>query len=118
MGFTTGLLGGFTLTTTLIYLSLNIHTHNRIHQAALLQQQALNLNNIVDPLPPAPPVPSRAIQAGLWDTAKDRWNHELESNIKKLYSTDWGAVRDRVEIGAGRVWRRLGGCGEEWWRRR
>lgn len=109
MGFTTGLLGGFTLTTTLIYLSLNIHSHNRIQQAGLLQQQALILNNIVNPLPPTPPVTSRTLQGGLWDTAKNRWNHELENNVRKLYNTDWAAVRDKIETGAGRLWRRLEG---------
>ncbi|KAK5724682.1 hypothetical protein LTR15_004729 [Elasticomyces elasticus] len=107
MGFTTGLLGGFTLTTALIHISLSIHARNRVTQSARLHQQSLLLNQIVDgPPQPLPPSSPREVQAGLFETVKDRWNAELEGNVKKLQSTDWDGVRNQMEEGVSRVWRR------------
>lgn len=106
-------LGGITLTTTLLYLSLNLHTRNRVHQAALLHQQSLLLTNIVEPRPPLPPPTSREVRTGIWESAKDRWNAELEGGVRKLQRTDWGDVRDRMEEGVGRVWRRAFAGAEE-----
>ena len=94
------------MTTTVLYLSLSLHTRNRIYQSTLIHQQALILNNVVEPQPPPPAPPSREVRAGLWESAKDGWNGELERNIKKLYATDWHAVRDQMEEGVSRVWRR------------
>ncbi|TKA64569.1 hypothetical protein B0A55_10453 [Friedmanniomyces simplex] len=114
MGFTTGLLGGFTLTTALIHLSLSIHARNRVAQSASLHQQSLVLNQLVDgPSLPLPPSAPRAVQAGVWETAKDRWNAELEGNVKKLQSTDWNGVRDQMEEGVSRLWRRAFQKGRE-----
>ncbi|KAK3671919.1 hypothetical protein LTR78_008285 [Recurvomyces mirabilis] len=106
MGFTTGLLGGFTLTTTLIYLSITLHTRNRIQQAALLHQQSFVLNNLVEPAPASPEPTAREVPAGLWETAKDKWNSELERGVKRIWSTDWDGARDQVEEGVSSVWRR------------
>jgi len=106
MGFTTGLLGGFTLTTTILYLSLSLHARNREHQASLLHQQAFILNQLVEPQPPAPPPIPREVQAGVWETAKDRWNKELEDNVRKLYQIDWDRVRENTEEGVSALWRR------------
>ncbi|GAB1743791.1 hypothetical protein NU219Hw_g710t1 [Hortaea werneckii] len=113
MGFTTGLLGGFTLTSAIVYFSLELHTRNRVHQASLLRQQALILQNTVDPQPALPPPVSREVRGGLWDTAKDRWNAELENNVRKLQTTDWNAVRYRLEENVSSVWRRAFEKGEE-----
>ncbi|KAK5171253.1 uncharacterized protein LTR77_004397 [Saxophila tyrrhenica] len=113
MGFTTGLLGGFTLTTTLLYLSLDLHTRNRVYQSALLHQQSLILTNVVEPLPPSPPPTNREIQAGVLERAKDRWNAELESNVRKLQHVDWSDVRTRMEEGVSSVYRRAFEKGRE-----
>ncbi|KAF2721460.1 hypothetical protein K431DRAFT_247052 [Polychaeton citri CBS 116435] len=106
MGFTTGLLGGFTLTTAVIYLSIEMHTRNRQRQAALLNQQARLLKNVTDPQPPGPPPPAREIPAGLIETAKDRWNARLEEDVRKLQNTDWDGLRESVEESISAVWRR------------
>ncbi|CZT20954.1 uncharacterized protein RCC_06815 [Ramularia collo-cygni] len=106
MGFTTGLLGGFTLTATLLYLSASLHTRNRSYQSVLLRQQSHLLNNIVEPQPALPPPTARVIDAGLWETAKDRWNAELEGNVRKVQEMDWRGVGERVEEGVSRIWRR------------
>ncbi|KXT17082.1 hypothetical protein AC579_4361 [Pseudocercospora musae] len=113
MGFTTGLLGGFTLTATVLYLSINLHTRNRVHQAALLHQQSLLLENIVAPQPPLPPPPNRRVQAGLLETAKDKWNAELERNLKTLQQYDWTAAFERVEESAGNLIRTAFDKGKE-----
>ena len=125
MGFTTGLvitslqhseynlianlipqLGGFTLTTTLLYLSISLHTRNRVYQSSLLHQQSLILNNIVEPLPPLPPPTNREVRAGLSETLKDRWNAQLEKEVKKVQEVDWSVVRERMEEGVSAVYRR------------
>ncbi|CAK4034173.1 hypothetical protein D0869_06403, partial [Lecanosticta acicola] len=113
MGFTTGLLGGFTLTASVIYLSMRLHTQNRVYQSSLLHQQAIVLDNIIAPRPPQPPPTSREVQAGLWETAKDKWNAELESNVKKLQTTDWAAVRERLEENVSTLYQKAFKSGRE-----
>lgn len=97
----------------MIYLSLALHRQNRLLQASLLHQQTFLLSNIVNPLPPGPPSTSREVPAGLWETAKDRWNAELERSVRKLQNTDWDAVRDGMEENVSRVWRRAFEKGRE-----
>ncbi|RMY79920.1 hypothetical protein D0864_08878, partial [Hortaea werneckii] len=80
---------------------------------SLLRQQALILQNTVEPQPAQPPPVSREVRGGLWDTAKDRWNAELENNVRKLQTTDWNAVRYRLEENVSSVWRRAFEKGEE-----
>jgi len=99
-------LGGFTLTTTIIYLSLHLHTTNRVQQAALLHQQSLILNSIVEPQQPLPPPTAREVRAGVLETVKDGWNRELERNVRKVESVDWNGVRDQMEDTVSRLWRR------------
>ncbi|KAF1820066.1 uncharacterized protein K489DRAFT_433548 [Dissoconium aciculare CBS 342.82] len=106
MGFTTGLLGGFTLTASVLYLSAQYHTRNRINQAALIKQQAAVLNNIVDPQPLPPPPPFREVRGGTWETAKDKWNAELENGVRRLQSVDWNAVQDNIEETVSALYRK------------
>ena len=40
----------------------------------------------------------------VFESAKDLWNREIEGAVRKLQYTDWHEVRERIEIGAGRVW--------------
>ncbi|GAB7361585.1 hypothetical protein MBLNU230_g1637t1 [Neophaeotheca triangularis] len=106
MGFTTGMLGGITLTTTLLYLSLNLHARNRLHQSTLLHQQSLVLDRVVSPRATVPQPVSREDRAGLLESAKDRWNAELEANVRKVQGADWGALRERLEEGVAGVFGR------------
>lgn len=99
-------LGGFTLTTTILYLSLNLHARNRLHQSALLHQQAVLLNGIVEPETTQKPQPiDREVRIGLLETAKDRWNAELEKNVRTLQTADWTAARVRLEEKVSGLWR-------------
>jgi altered-inheritance-of-mitochondria protein 5 len=97
-------LGGVTLTTSLLYLTLSIHQRNRAEQALLLRQQSLVLRNIIEPLPPAPEPTARQARVSVFDSAKDMWNREIEAVVRKVQYTDWAEVRDQMERGAGRVW--------------
>lgn len=98
MGFTTGFLGGVTLTFSLAYLSVYVHRSNRTYQSLLLRQQAKLLTSHVDPPEPEYQPPAYRIeQAGLDEQLKDRWNREVESLVRRVQSTDWEALRVRWE---------------------
>ncbi|KAH9876127.1 hypothetical protein J1614_004006 [Plenodomus biglobosus] len=99
MGFTTGFLGGVTLTSAVLYLTISLHTQNRTTQAALLRQQRQVLAEFYEPKKPEPEPAYREVPMGLAEMAKDRWNRELEGLVKKVYETDWRRVRERGEDG-------------------
>lgn len=46
------------------------------------------------------------MKAGLWETAKDKWNAELENNVRKVQRTDWAAVGQNLEESVSGLWRR------------
>lgn len=64
------------------------------------------MNNIVEPQPALPPPVPRSVDAGLWATAKDKWNRELEGGFRKVQEVDWSNVGERMEEGVSRVLRR------------
>lgn len=99
-------IGGITLTTTLLYLSLQYHTSTRAQQSALLRHQHSLLTHIVSPSPPVAPVAARETRAGLAERLKDRWNAELEGNVRKLQRLDWEGVREGVEESVSSLWRK------------
>ncbi|KAI1085342.1 hypothetical protein F5B20DRAFT_140752 [Whalleya microplaca] len=113
MGFTTGFTGGFTLTLSVAYLTVLAHQRHREHQAAILRQQTYLLHELVDPLPPVLP-PTRAElaareRASLVESAKDRWNAELEGAVRWAQTKDWDEVREGVETAVSRLWARASG---------
>ncbi|KAF2185634.1 hypothetical protein K469DRAFT_738933 [Zopfia rhizophila CBS 207.26] len=103
MGFTTGFLGGLTITATTIYLTISLHTSNRLTQRTLLRQQTSVLTNIVSPQPVAPEPVAREVDAGLVEMAKDRWNREVEGVVRRVHGTDWRRVREQWEDRVGNV---------------
>ncbi|KAJ9603478.1 hypothetical protein H2200_012256 [Cladophialophora chaetospira] len=105
MGFTTGFLGGATLTYSLLYLGLYIHRANRSVQKTLLAQQSSLLNSVVEPLPPVPDPPAYEVRrAGLAEELKDRWNREIEKLVRNAQETDWQQVRQDAEHRLARTW--------------
>ncbi|KAJ1326745.1 MICOS complex subunit MIC12 [Microdochium nivale] len=113
MGFTTGFTGGVTLTLGLAYLTVVAHQRNREQQAAILRQQVFLLSGVIDPLPPVLP-PTRTElaaleRANLVESAKDRWNAEIEGAVRWAQNKDWEEVQENVEIGLGRLWTRVTG---------
>jgi altered-inheritance-of-mitochondria protein 5 len=103
MGFTTGFLGGFTLTCATLYFSAAIHTRNRAQQSILLRQQAQVLKGLIEPIPLAPEPIARELPMGLTEMAKDKWNKELEVVVRRVYETDWRRVREGLEDKVGNV---------------
>ncbi|EOO03538.1 hypothetical protein UCRPA7_946 [Phaeoacremonium minimum UCRPA7] len=111
MGFTTGFTGGVTVTLGIAYLTVLAHQRNRERQADILRAQTYVLNNLAQgpasniPLPP----PSRSEQAALAranfvETAKDRWNAEIEGAVRWAQTKDWDEVRDEAEGALSRLW--------------
>ena len=116
MGFTTNLLSGFTLTSTTLYLSLLYHQRARLHQAAILRQQALLLDSLSDPELASELAtiadanysgglregvkPYRLERAPWTERWKDRWNSDLEGAVRYVQGIRWPAVREGIE---GRV---------------
>lgn len=82
-----------------------MHARNRLHQSALLRQQALLVDNVVDPQPLPPPPTNREVRAGLLETAKDRWNAELEREVRMVQRVDWRQVWGRMEEGVSSAYR-------------
>lgn len=100
--------GGVALTLSVTYLSLLAHQRNREHQGALLRAQALQLHQVIDPLPVDLP-PTRAElaaaqRATTLEAAKDRWNHEVERAVRWAQTTDWDDVRASVESKLEGLW--------------
>ncbi|KAG9898471.1 hypothetical protein KCU98_g8070, partial [Aureobasidium melanogenum] len=97
MGFTTGFIGGIALTSSLFYISLNLHERNRLYQSSLLRQQSSLLRNITDPQPKEPSQTARHLVPGLADRLKYRWNTELEAAVRRIQHFDWDQWRKEAE---------------------
>ncbi|KIW51510.1 hypothetical protein PV05_10223 [Exophiala xenobiotica] len=108
MGFTTGFLGGLTLTYSLLYMSLYVHRANRNVQKTLLKQQANLLNSVVEPPPPLPEPPAYEVRkAGLVEELKDHWNSEIEKLVRNVQTTDWAAKREQWESTIAATWNKV-----------
>lgn len=110
MGFTTGFTGGVTLTLSLAYLTVLAHQRNRERQSAMLRAQTDLISGMTDPLPPVHP-PSRSELAfrerqNLIETAKDRWNAEVEGAARWVQTKDWEGVRVGAESAVENLWSR------------
>jgi altered-inheritance-of-mitochondria protein 5 len=109
MGFTTGLLGGATLTYSILYLTLYVHKANRSAQHTLLSQSHMLLNSAVEPLPPLPEPPAYEVRkTSLTEELKDKWNGEIENAVRRLQTTDWDELRSQWERKIGNVFERAG----------
>ncbi|TAQ90199.1 hypothetical protein B7494_g1466 [Chlorociboria aeruginascens] len=107
MGFTTGFTGGVTLTLGIAYVTVLAHERNRQAQALALRSQSRVLQSLIDPTP-LPPPPTRAEiareeRSTLVETAKDRWNEEIENAVRWVQRKDWGEVREGMEDAVARL---------------
>ncbi|KAF1809948.1 hypothetical protein P152DRAFT_484286 [Eremomyces bilateralis CBS 781.70] len=112
MGFTTGFLSGITITTSLLYLTVLSQNSTRATQRTLLSQQRALLTQTYDPVPSLPEPRAHTENAGLSEMAKDRWNADVERLARWASNINWDEVRERVEVGAGNVWRKVREAGE------
>lgn len=102
-----------TLTLGLAYLTVVTHQRNREQQAALLRQQTILLRGSIEPQPPILP-PTRAEvaaieRANFVESAKDRWNAEIEGAVRWAQNKDWEEVQEGVETAFTRLWYRATG---------
>lgn len=106
--------GGVTLTLGAAYLALAAHKRARQSQSETLRAQT----RVVDTLALEPslrrprldnaPLPTRAEleaqrRAHFVESAKDKWNHEIENAVRWAASTDWGEVRETAEDATARL---------------
>ena len=109
MAFTTSFLSGLTLTSFVLYYSLQHHQRSRAHQASLLHASALQLNTLVDPQLAAEIATLedqnfsggvreyRMVKYSALERVKDGWNRELEKGVRWAHQLDMGKVRDGIE---------------------
>lgn len=103
-----------TLTLGAAYLALAAHERNRQSQSELLRAQTRIVDALaLDPSARRPrldnaPLPSRAElaaqqRAHFVESAKDKWNSEIENAVRWAQSTDWDEVRETAEETAARL---------------
>ena len=96
-----------TLTLGIAYLTVLAHERNRQAQAQALRSQARVLNGLLEPTPLPPPQSraelAREERSTLVETAKDRWNAEVENAVRWVQRTDWGEVREGMEGAVARL---------------
>jgi altered-inheritance-of-mitochondria protein 5 len=96
-----------TLTLGVAYLTVLAHERNRQAQAQALRSQARVLNGLLEPVPLPPPQSraelAREERSTLVETAKDRWNAEVENAVRWIQRTDWNEVREGMEGAVARL---------------
>lgn len=121
MGFFTGFVGsllcarhiltiqftGFSLTTTFLYLSIQVHRSTRLEQRNVIRDQVLLLNNLSSPTgaynrrlaPRETSEEASKPQPRTEDLLKHRWNKEVEKLAHKAYESRWVDVRNTAVDG-------------------
>ncbi|ELR07605.1 hypothetical protein VC83_03683 [Pseudogymnoascus destructans] len=102
MGFTTGFTSGVTLTLGIAYLTVLAHERNRNAQGENLRSQSSLLNTLLLSDPSltysAPDLETgRTSRATLVETAKDRWNAEIQNAVRWVQGAEWGNVKEGME---------------------
>ncbi|KAL2004031.1 hypothetical protein VTN02DRAFT_829 [Thermoascus thermophilus] len=112
MGFVSGFFGGFALTTSVLYITLQVHRSNRQHQHQLIREQIEMLDWLASSAgaydrrfaPYRPPVKRRFEELkhrkpSTKDMLKERWNQEVETLARRAYETRWEDVRETALVG-------------------
>lgn len=93
---------GVTVTLGIAYLTVLAHERNRNAQGANLRTQSSLLNTLLLSDPslayPAPDAETgRTSRATLVETAKDRWNEEIQNAVRWVQGAEWGNVKEGME---------------------
>ncbi|KAL1985100.1 hypothetical protein VTN96DRAFT_8229 [Rasamsonia emersonii] len=105
MGFMAGFFGGFTLTTSVLYLSLQVHRANRLQQRNAIREQTEIINDLASPLGAyyrrfAPEnqrktrAEERLTRPSREDLLKHQWNKEVETLARKALAVRWEDVQE------------------------
>lgn len=97
-----------TLTLGIAYLTILSHERTRAAQGANLRTQSSLLNTLLlaDPTlahPDYDAETSRTSRASLVETAKDRWNDEIQNAVRWVQGAGWEGVREGMEGGVARL---------------
>ncbi|KAE8147006.1 hypothetical protein BDV25DRAFT_41855 [Aspergillus avenaceus] len=110
MGFFTGFFSGFALTTTALYLSVQVHRSIRLEQRNTIREQSQALNSLASPvgaydrrlapkdLPPTQEL-SEPLRPTMKDLLKHHWNQEIEKLARKAYDIHWEDARNTAAEG-------------------
>ncbi|KAL4999567.1 hypothetical protein BDV10DRAFT_164541 [Aspergillus recurvatus] len=113
MGFFTGFFSGFAFTTSVLYITLQVHCSTRLDQKAAIRDQTriiewlassrgaydrrlLPRDDEACPHSEGTLTPSRS---GVKGQLKHRWNEEVRSLARKAYNAQWEDVRDTAVDG-------------------
>ncbi|KAL4877178.1 hypothetical protein BJY04DRAFT_131678 [Aspergillus karnatakaensis] len=112
MGFFVGFLSGFTLTTSVLYITIQVHRSNRLDQKAAIRDQTKSIEFLAlsrgaydrrllpkeedAMLKDEEGTPSRP---KMKDHLKHRWNEEVRTLVRKAYDSRWEDVRDTAMEG-------------------
>ncbi|KAL5341713.1 hypothetical protein BJX70DRAFT_395451 [Aspergillus crustosus] len=106
MGFITGFFSGFALTTSVLYITIQVHRSNRLDQKAALRDQNKTIEWLASSrgaydrrlLPKDEPIPREGESAPsrpkMKDQLKHQWNEEVRKLARKAYDSRWEDVRD------------------------
>ncbi|MDI1487310.1 MAG: hypothetical protein OHK93_006579 [Ramalina farinacea] len=113
MGFSSSFISGFTLTSTIIYLSLLHHQRSRSHQASILHASSQRLETLINPQLTSNLATMhdenysgglregihdyRLVERGYMERFKDGWNRELGAGMQRVLGSNFGSVGRAVE---------------------
>lgn len=107
-------LGGLTLTTSILYLTVHLHLASRHHQHTILREQIDLLNTLSLPATARNGLIGNGTAAadvmarrgylprqkpGIVELGKEKWNQEVKLLVRKAQEVSWEDVWDKVEKG-------------------
>ncbi|KJF60665.1 uncharacterized protein CIMG_11907 [Coccidioides immitis RS] len=112
MGFFTGFFGGFTLTASILYITVHLHLANRHHQHVLLREQIDLLNTLSLPATARNGLIGNAAadvmarrgylprqRPGIMELGKEKWNQEVRLLVRRAQELKWEDVQEKVQKG-------------------
>ncbi|KAJ5494687.1 hypothetical protein N7463_010774 [Penicillium fimorum] len=114
MGFFTGFVGGFAFTSSVLYITIQVHRSTRISQRNAIHTQVEQIDWLTSSagaydrrfLPEDMPRRRREeleaqkqAEPTMKEILKHRWNKEVEVLTKKAYETSWEDVRGAASEG-------------------
>ncbi|KAL4905739.1 hypothetical protein BDW74DRAFT_177442 [Aspergillus multicolor] len=107
MGFFTGFFSGFALTTSALYITIQVHRSIRLEQKTAIREQTRTINWLASsrgaydrrllPKNDEPRVSTEGLapsRSAVKDQLKHRWNEEVRALARKAYNAQWEDVRD------------------------
>ncbi|KAJ5939450.1 hypothetical protein N7466_002584 [Penicillium verhagenii] len=113
MGFFAGFCSGFALTSSVLFITVQVHRTNRLEQRRAIREQVDQINWLASsagaydrrfapqdiPRRLEDRLHKRDEQVTMKEVLKHRWNQEVEKVAKKAHETRWEDVRDTAVNG-------------------